>query len=106
MLISFLKILFRYVLARFLELSAALEPGTKPKCDKTAILTDAIRMVNMLQEETSRLKEQNVKLKEKINELKVLPLLLLLLIVLPYQIFIMYLSWALPFFDSYVRIKP
>uniref|UniRef100_A0A7C9AV86 BHLH domain-containing protein n=2 Tax=Opuntia streptacantha TaxID=393608 RepID=A0A7C9AV86_OPUST len=55
---------------RFLELRAALEPGTKPKCDKTAILTDAIRMVNMLHEETSRLKEQNVKLKEKINELK------------------------------------
>lgn len=55
---------------RFLELSAVLEPGMTPKCDKTAILTDAIRMVNMLREEASMLKEQNVKLKEKINELK------------------------------------
>ncbi|KAJ8424938.1 hypothetical protein Cgig2_030894 [Carnegiea gigantea] len=82
MLISFLKILFRHVLARFLELSAVLEPGTMPKCDKTAILSDAIRMITMLHEETSRLKEQNVKLTEKVNELK-----------------------AFLFVDSYVSIK-
>ncbi|KAJ8424936.1 hypothetical protein Cgig2_030892 [Carnegiea gigantea] len=52
------------------RLSAVLEPGTMPKCDKTAILSDAIWMITTLHEETSRLKEQNVKLKEKTNELE------------------------------------
>lgn len=55
---------------RFLELSAVLEPGTTPKCDKTAILSDAIRMITILHEEISRFKQQNAKLTEKVNELK------------------------------------
>ncbi|XP_021726250.1 transcription factor ILR3-like [Chenopodium quinoa] len=56
---------------RFLELSEILESGTKPKFDKAAILTDAIRQVKLLREETSNLTSQNGELKEKINELKV-----------------------------------
>ncbi|XP_021719598.1 transcription factor ILR3-like [Chenopodium quinoa] len=55
---------------RFLELSETLRSGTTPKFDKAAILTDAIRQVKLLREETCNLTSQNGKLKEKINELK------------------------------------
>lgn len=50
-----------------------LESGTTtPKSDKAAILTDAIRQVKLLREESSSLTRQNAELKQKNNELKVL----------------------------------
>nr|XP_043612826.1 transcription factor ILR3-like [Erigeron canadensis] len=55
---------------RFLELGSILEHGRPPKTDKTAILSDAIRMITQLQTETKRLSESNVELQEKIKELK------------------------------------
>uniref|UniRef100_A0A803NAD9 Uncharacterized protein n=1 Tax=Chenopodium quinoa TaxID=63459 RepID=A0A803NAD9_CHEQI len=55
---------------RFLELSETLRSGTTPKFDKAAILTDAIRQVKLLHEETCNLTSQNGEVKEKINELK------------------------------------
>lgn len=55
---------------RFMELSSILEPGRPPKTDKTAILSDAIRMVTQLQNEARKLKESNEELQEKIKELK------------------------------------
>ncbi|MQL84003.1 hypothetical protein Taro_016501 [Colocasia esculenta] len=55
---------------RFLELGAILEPGKPPKMDKTAILTDAVRLVNQLRGEAQKLKESNEGLQEKIKELK------------------------------------
>ncbi|KAL2937763.1 hypothetical protein RDABS01_021212 [Bienertia sinuspersici] len=51
--------------------SANLESGiTTPKFDKVAILTDAIRTVKLLHEETSSLTSHNGELKQKISELK------------------------------------
>lgn len=55
---------------RFLELGSILEHGRPPKTDKTAILSDAIRMIMQLRSETERLNESNVDLHEKIKELK------------------------------------
>ncbi|XP_071701072.1 transcription factor ILR3-like isoform X4 [Rutidosis leptorrhynchoides] len=55
---------------RFLELCSILEHGRPPKTDKTAILSDAIRMIMQLRSETERLNERNVDLQEKIKELK------------------------------------
>lgn len=56
---------------RFLELGAILEPGKTPKMDKTAILSDAIRVVGELRSEAKKLKDSNENLQEKIKELKV-----------------------------------
>ncbi|CAO2842823.1 unnamed protein product [Amaranthus hypochondriacus] len=55
---------------RFFELSEVLERGTTPKLDKVGILTDAIRTVKLLREETSSLTCQNTELKQKITDLK------------------------------------
>ncbi|XP_054792592.1 transcription factor ILR3-like isoform X1 [Prosopis cineraria] len=55
---------------RFLELSSILEPGKLPKMDKTAILSDAVRMLTELRTEAQKLKETNDELLEKIKELK------------------------------------
>lgn len=61
-----------YNIGRFFELSEVLERGTTPKLDKVGILTDAIRTVKLLREETSSLTCQNTELKQKITDLKVL----------------------------------
>lgn len=53
-----------------MELGSILEPGRPPKTDKTAILSDAVRMVTQLQNEARKLKESNEELQEKIKELK------------------------------------
>ncbi|WOH05712.1 hypothetical protein DCAR_0625132 [Daucus carota subsp. sativus] len=55
---------------RFMELASILEPGRPAKTDKTAILSDAVRMVTQLQSEARKLKESNEELQEKIKELK------------------------------------
>ncbi|KAK9133585.1 hypothetical protein Scep_013113 [Stephania cephalantha] len=55
---------------RFLELGSILEPGRPPKMDKTAILSDAVRMVIQLRTEAQKLKESNESLQDKIKELK------------------------------------
>lgn len=54
-----------------MELASILEPGRPAKTDKTAILSDAVRMVTQLQSEARKLKESNEELQEKIKELKV-----------------------------------
>lgn len=55
---------------KFMELAAILEPGTPPKMDKSAVLVDAIRMVNHLRGEAQKLKDSNPILLERIKELK------------------------------------
>ncbi|CAN6452091.1 unnamed protein product [Victoria cruziana] len=55
---------------RFLELSALLEPGKKPKADKASILCDAIRVMNQLRGDADKLKAENGQLEESIKELK------------------------------------
>ncbi|CAH2070650.1 unnamed protein product [Thlaspi arvense] len=54
----------------FMELSSVLEPTRTPKTDKSAILDDAIRVVNQLRGEALDLKETNQKLLEEIKSLK------------------------------------
>lgn len=60
-----------WVFFRFMDLSSVLEPGRTPKTDKSAILDDAIRVVNQLRGEAHELKETNQKLLEEIKNLKV-----------------------------------
>ncbi|CAL9221991.1 unnamed protein product [Arabidopsis halleri] len=55
---------------KFMDLSSVLEPGRNPKTDKSAILDDAIRVVNQLRGEAHELKETNRKLLEEIKNLK------------------------------------
>nr|WIE96067.1 basic helix-loop-helix transcription factor [Loropetalum chinense var. rubrum]WIE96068.1 basic helix-loop-helix transcription factor [Loropetalum chinense var. rubrum] len=55
---------------RFLELSSILEPGRPAKTDKSAILGDAIRVLNQLRTEAQELKEANEKIQEEIKNLK------------------------------------
>ncbi|KAK6122725.1 hypothetical protein DH2020_043544 [Rehmannia glutinosa] len=55
---------------RFSELSAILEPGRPMKTDKSAILGDAIRVLNQLKTESQEYKETNEKLLEEIKTLK------------------------------------
>lgn len=57
--------------SRFLELSALLDSGRPPKVDKSAILADALKVVNQLRDEARKLKDSNESLQDKINELKV-----------------------------------
>ncbi|KAF4354181.1 hypothetical protein F8388_004193 [Cannabis sativa] len=54
----------------FLDLSAVLEPDRPAKTDKTAILDDAVRVLNQLKSENQELKETNEKLLEEIKSLK------------------------------------
>lgn len=56
---------------RFLELGSILDPGRPPKMDKAAILSDAVRMVTQLRNESQKLKESNENLQEKLKDLKV-----------------------------------
>lgn len=55
---------------RFSDLSSILEPGRPAKTDKSAILSDAIRVLNQLRTETKELKDSNEKLQEEIKSLK------------------------------------
>nr|ACN40301.1 unknown [Picea sitchensis] len=55
---------------RFTELSILLEPGRPPKTDKSAILSDALSLVNQLREEAGKLKDSNEQLRQSIKELK------------------------------------
>ncbi|KAI7750894.1 hypothetical protein M8C21_025946 [Ambrosia artemisiifolia] len=55
---------------RFIELGSIVEPGRPLKTDKTAILSDAIRMIKQLQDEAEKLNQSNADLHEKIKELK------------------------------------
>ncbi|KAK6161339.1 hypothetical protein DH2020_004720 [Rehmannia glutinosa] len=56
---------------RFSELSAILEPGRPVKTEKSAILGDAIRILNQLKTESQEYAEMNKRLLEEINSLKV-----------------------------------
>jgi len=55
---------------RFLELSAALEPGRPPKTDKATILNDAVRILTQLRTEAQGLQESNDQLRDAIKDLK------------------------------------
>ncbi|KAK9269445.1 hypothetical protein L1049_001219 [Liquidambar formosana] len=55
---------------RFLDLSSVLEPGKPAKTDKSAILSDAIHVLNQLRTEAEELKDKNEKLQEDIKSLK------------------------------------
>ncbi|KAK6138908.1 hypothetical protein DH2020_027348 [Rehmannia glutinosa] len=55
---------------RFSELSAILEPGRPVKTEKSAILGDAIRILNQLKTESQEYAEMNKKLLEEITSLK------------------------------------
>ncbi|GFQ00698.1 transcription factor bhlh104 [Phtheirospermum japonicum] len=55
---------------RFSELSAILEPGRPVKTEKSAILGDAIRILNQLKAESQDYAETNKRLLEEINNLK------------------------------------
>ncbi|ONK72313.1 uncharacterized protein A4U43_C04F18030 [Asparagus officinalis] len=55
---------------RFSELSKILDPGRPVKTDKSAILDDALRILNQLKAEAKDLKEANRKLEEEIKSLK------------------------------------
>ncbi|KAK9291782.1 hypothetical protein L1049_019732 [Liquidambar formosana] len=55
---------------RFLDLSSVLEPGRPAKTDKSAILSDAIHVLNQLRIEAEELKDKNEKLQEDIKSLK------------------------------------
>ncbi|KAK9051967.1 hypothetical protein SSX86_028595 [Deinandra increscens subsp. villosa] len=60
----------RFLFLRFMELGLLLEPGRPPKTDKTAILSDVIRMIKQLRDDAQKLNESNADLHEKIKELK------------------------------------
>ncbi|KAL6535228.1 hypothetical protein OROMI_026602 [Orobanche minor] len=55
---------------RFSELSAILEPGRPMKTDKSAILVDAVRVLNQLKTESQEYRNTNEKLLEEIKTLK------------------------------------
>jgi hypothetical protein len=54
-----------------LSIKILLEPGRPPKTDKSAILSDALSLVNQLREEAGKLKDSNEQLRQSIKELKV-----------------------------------
>ncbi|XP_031130167.1 transcription factor bHLH115-like isoform X2 [Ipomoea triloba] len=60
----------REKMRRFQELSCVMDPGKPPKMDKSAILSDAVRMVLQLRDEAQKLKESFEDLQEQVNELK------------------------------------
>nr|GMD05200.1 transcription factor ILR3-like [Ipomoea batatas] len=58
---------------RFQELSCVMDPGKPPKMDKSAILSDAARMVLQLRDEAQKLKEsfaEKNELKDEKQKLK------------------------------------
>lgn len=67
----FERLIFRCFPSRFSDLCSILEPGRPVKTDKSAILSDAIRVLNQLRTEAKDLKEANEKLQEDIKVLKV-----------------------------------
>ena len=56
---------------RFTELCSVMDPGKPPKTDKSAILSDATRLMNHLRLEAKKLKDSNEALKDAIKSLKV-----------------------------------
>ncbi|RDY05314.1 Transcription factor ILR3, partial [Mucuna pruriens] len=55
---------------RFMELGSLLDPRRPLKLDKVVLLSDAVRMLSHLREETHKLRESTQNLQQKINELK------------------------------------
>ncbi|CAL9195512.1 unnamed protein product [Musa hybrid cultivar] len=55
---------------RFTELCSVMDPGKSPKTDKSAILSDATRLMNHLRLEAKKLKDSNEALKDAIKSLK------------------------------------
>ncbi|XP_065047693.1 transcription factor ILR3-like isoform X4 [Musa acuminata AAA Group] len=55
---------------RFTELCSVMDPGKPPKTDKSAILSDATRLMNHLRLEAEKLKDSNEALKDAIKSLK------------------------------------
>ncbi|RWW20312.1 hypothetical protein BHE74_00031250 [Ensete ventricosum] len=55
---------------RFTELCSVMDPGKPPKTDKSAILSDATRLLNHLRLEAKMLKDSNEALKDVIKSLK------------------------------------
>ncbi|CAL9211304.1 transcription factor ILR3 [Musa acuminata AAA Group] len=55
---------------RFTELCSVMDPGKPPKTDKSAILSDATRLMNHLRLEAKKLKDSNEALKDAIKSLK------------------------------------
>lgn len=55
---------------RFFDLSSVLDPGRPVKSDKSAILSDAIRVLNQLRTEAQELRQKNERLQEHIKSLK------------------------------------
>nr|XP_009409049.1 PREDICTED: transcription factor bHLH115-like isoform X1 [Musa acuminata subsp. malaccensis] len=55
---------------RFTELCSVMDPGKPPKTDKSAILSDATRLMNHLRLEAKKLKDSNEAFKDAIKSLK------------------------------------
>ncbi|PHT35420.1 Transcription factor ILR3 [Capsicum baccatum] len=60
---------------KFMELAALLEPGRPPKTDKSAILIDAVRVVEKheLRDEKQRLKSEKEKLEQQLKTMSAQP---------------------------------
>ncbi|THU60979.1 hypothetical protein C4D60_Mb07t18440 [Musa balbisiana] len=54
----------------FMELCSVMDPGKPPKTDKSAILSDATRLLNHVRLEAKKLKDSNEALKDAIKSLK------------------------------------
>ncbi|URE14072.1 HLH [Musa troglodytarum] len=54
----------------FMELCSVMDPGKPPKTDKSAILSDATRLLNHLRLGAKKLKDSNEALKDAIKSLK------------------------------------
>ncbi|GAB4836051.1 hypothetical protein Ancab_000968 [Ancistrocladus abbreviatus] len=61
---------FYWNFSRFLELNSVLHPGRPAKTDKSAILTDAICILDKLRTEAEKLKEKKSKLQDEIKSLR------------------------------------
>lgn len=59
------------MLPPFFSFFLFLEPGRPMKTDKSAILVDAVRVLNQLKTESQEYKDTNEKLLEEIKTLKV-----------------------------------
>lgn len=53
-----------------------MDPGRPARTDKSAVLDDAIRVLNQLTAETGELKDAKKKLEEEIKTLKVGPIII------------------------------